>query len=365
MTLSGLAIIDLFLRFAAVGQLSLVLVHLLRRAQRDIWLAASLVTLCISSYLLLTAPIPDEEYGFLRGLFLLFTDLTPFAIWLFAVIWLQHAYHPRNWPMVIHILSLPMLLWYVYFFGVQQGVGLFHDVNHALGFVFLGHVLYSVVRDIGDDLNDASRKRKMLALILLCLYFCILTLFEFADASIRNHSVFSITNAAIGLSATSLAAYFVLIAPTNDAVQTFRTIQAERREPSGSLTSKRQPPPSNEVAIPPQFRVDWQRLQALLKEKIYGEPELTITKLAERLGIPAHQLRLLLNQHLGFKNFSQFLNAYRIPEACEQLRDPARLKIPILTIALEVGYGSIGPFNRAFKQQMGQTPSEYRRSFSR
>ena len=35
-------------------------------------------------------------------------------------------------------------------------------------------------------------------------------------------------------------------------------------------------------------------------------------------------------------------------------------ELPILTIALEAGYGSIGPFNRAFKQRMGMTPTEYR-----
>jgi AraC-like DNA-binding protein len=36
----------------------------------------------------------------------------------------------------------------------------------------------------------------------------------------------------------------------------------------------------------------------------------------------------------------------------------------VLTIALEVGYGSIGPFNRAFKERFGVTPTEYRRQNS-
>ena len=34
--------------------------------------------------------------------------------------------------------------------------------------------------------------------------------------------------------------------------------------------------------------------------------------------------------------------------------------LPILTIALESGYGSIGPFNRAFRAHFGMTPTEYR-----
>ena len=37
--------------------------------------------------------------------------------------------------------------------------------------------------------------------------------------------------------------------------------------------------------------------------------------------------------------------------------------IPILTMALEVGFNSIAPFNRAFKSIEGVTPSEYRRRY--
>jgi len=35
--------------------------------------------------------------------------------------------------------------------------------------------------------------------------------------------------------------------------------------------------------------------------------------------------------------------------------------VPILTIALDAGFQSIGPFNRAFKAHTGMTPSEFRR----
>ncbi|MFI4995652.1 MAG: helix-turn-helix domain-containing protein [Hyphomicrobiales bacterium] len=44
------------------------------------------------------------------------------------------------------------------------------------------------------------------------------------------------------------------------------------------------------------------------------------------------------------------------------LADPGQASVPILTIALDAGFSSIGPFNRAFKARTGQTPSEYRRA---
>ena len=43
------------------------------------------------------------------------------------------------------------------------------------------------------------------------------------------------------------------------------------------------------------------------------------------------------------------------------LADPGQAEVPILTIALDAGFQSIGPFNRAFKAETGMTPSEFRR----
>jgi AraC-like DNA-binding protein len=68
----------------------------------------------------------------------------------------------------------------------------------------------------------------------------------------------------------------------------------------------------------------------------------------------------LINGHLGYRNFSAFLNSYRIPEAQQILSDPEQVRKPVLTLALELGYGSLGPFNRAFKVATGLTPTEYR-----
>jgi AraC-like DNA-binding protein len=72
-------------------------------------------------------------------------------------------------------------------------------------------------------------------------------------------------------------------------------------------------------------------------------------------------LRRVVNHGLGFRNFNDFLHTYRLKEAAERLGNPQLRRIPVLTIALEVGYGSIGPFNRAFKERFGMTPTEYRR----
>jgi AraC-like DNA-binding protein len=43
------------------------------------------------------------------------------------------------------------------------------------------------------------------------------------------------------------------------------------------------------------------------------------------------------------------------------LSDPAQARTPVSAIAYEMGFGSLGPFNRAFKGATGLTPTEWRR----
>ena len=100
----------------------------------------------------------------------------------------------------------------------------------------------------------------------------------------------------------------------------------------------------------------------LYPEKLYAKDGVTITALAEVLGTQEHVLRRVINRGLGFRNFNDFLHTHRLREASARLRDPAARRIPVLTIALEAGYGSIGPFNRAFRDRFGMTPTEYRRA---
>ncbi|MGH8238356.1 MAG: helix-turn-helix domain-containing protein [Steroidobacteraceae bacterium] len=96
-------------------------------------------------------------------------------------------------------------------------------------------------------------------------------------------------------------------------------------------------------------------------ERLYAREALTIAELANLLGTQEHVLRRVVNHGLGFRNFNDFLHTHRLKAAAERLGDPQLRRIPVLTIALEVGYGSIGPFNRAFKERFGMTPTEYRR----
>ena len=96
-------------------------------------------------------------------------------------------------------------------------------------------------------------------------------------------------------------------------------------------------------------------------ERAHRQDGLTIGTLAQQLGLPEYRLRRLINQALGYRNFNSFVNHYRIAEVKMALADPRQSEVPVLTIALDAGFSSLGPFNRAFRAETGTTPSEYRR----
>lgn len=124
------------------------------------------------------------------------------------------------------------------------------------------------------------------------------------------------------------------------------------------------PTPAPAPAGPPlsaEARQARELLDAMHRRQLHRRTGLTIVQLAEEMKVPEYRLRQCINQELGFRNFNAFLNRFRLDEVAARLADPAQAEVPITTIALEAGYASLGPFNRAFRDTFGVTPSEYRR----
>lgn len=103
------------------------------------------------------------------------------------------------------------------------------------------------------------------------------------------------------------------------------------------------------------------RLRKLMtQDAAYRDANLAVALLASRLNVTEKKLREVINQRLGFKNFSSFVNAFRLEEVRRRLLDTRHDETPILTMALEAGFGSIVAFNRAFKEKYGVTPTVFR-----
>lgn len=102
------------------------------------------------------------------------------------------------------------------------------------------------------------------------------------------------------------------------------------------------------------------RLKKVMTEKeLFKNPNLKVQDLAREVKVPAHQLSQLLNDNMA-KNFTLFVNEYRIDEACKILSEESNLTVE--AVSYEVGFNSKSTFFAAFKKIKGITPSAYQQS---
>ena len=116
-----------------------------------------------------------------------------------------------------------------------------------------------------------------------------------------------------------------------------------------------------EVHKKPDPKVSAALTELIKTDKVYLNEGLTIRKLSELLGEQEYKVRRYINQNLNFRNFNDFLNSYRVQDACEILLDDKKSDLTVLEIAYSLGYSSLGPFNKAFKNHTGMTPTAYRK----
>ena len=95
-------------------------------------------------------------------------------------------------------------------------------------------------------------------------------------------------------------------------------------------------------------------------ERPYLLPDFSLKKLSAAVDIPTHIISQILNEYMDL-NFATFINQYRINHACQLLKKTDYQQFTIAAIAFDSGFNSLSVFNKAFKNQMGQTPSAYRK----
>lgn len=103
--------------------------------------------------------------------------------------------------------------------------------------------------------------------------------------------------------------------------------------------------------------------QMMQGEAAFARPDLKVADLARCVGEAEYKVTQCVTGALGFRNFNHMANHFRVAEAKRRLADRRFDHLPILTIALDCGFGSIGPFNRAFKADTGTTPMHFRKTW--
>ncbi|KIZ39900.1 MULTISPECIES: AraC family transcriptional regulator [Rhodopseudomonas] len=345
----ALTALDLGLRGAAVG-LALIVCALLLRDRPFRTLTLLRIALCVgvAAFAISTAPFfPLGRFGWTAPLVMLFTGL-PVIFWLWALAVFSNGFSVRPYHLAIWLLVAGLGLFA--YCGSTVSLPLSATSGRLFALASMGLALLAATQTLPGWRADlvAGHRRSLIASLLLGTAFCVVNA-AFGLAAISWDSVSLGSAFGLGVLAllgvwTSFPQFMAQPAPAGAVAHVARNTAVAAR---AGLA------PSNPAWL--------RRLDNLMRvERAYRQEGLTIAALAVKLGLPEHRLRTLINQDLGHRNFNAFVNRYRIDEAKAALADPKQIDVPILTIALDAGFQSVTPFNRAFKADAGVTPTEFR-----
>ena len=332
-------LIDAIIRFAGVGLIvSLILQTMGFWRKIPLFAVAGALAISIVAILINSAPaayaIPDEA----RFLAKVLETPNGALFWWFGLLLFDDEFRPKATHLAVMavycVVSFSIRLRY---FGIVLP---FSEelviAAYGLSFAMVGHLVWRVIKDGTGDLLEPRRSARRWFIMALAMSSTIIGIAELT----LPHAYQSLLRASVLLPIVLWVQLWLTDVIPSKAV--FR--------PTAPLTA-----PSKSTAPDP----DLEKLRRLMtEEKVYLEPGLTIAGLSDRMGIPEHRLRKLINRTSGFGNFSGFINFHRVAHAKALLL--TETDTPVTSIALDSGFASLPTFNRVFKNLVGQSPTVFR-----
>lgn len=331
-----------------IGCLVVIIYQLLNfRGRRSHLLPATAFACCSAGYLIVDwEPIHASVIYYI---FLVAAFGLPYVFWLFSRSIFDDGFRLRPW--MIWLGGIVVMVQFFFFFlnntsfwDIPRSVfKVIRILQYAISlcFVILGISAALIGRE-ADLIHSRFKFRS--SFVLLTAMLISLTLL--AEIVFQEEEVPTWLELVQKLTFAGLTFYFA-----------FRRLEVK----PDFFIEKATPPPPTIRSV----SIDESLLERLSEQmdvqRIWKTDGLTIRQLAEKLEVKEYKLRQAINQHLGFRNFNDYLHSYRIAESCSMLSDPQKKNLTILEIAYEVGYHSIAPFNKAFKGITGVTPTEWRR----
>jgi len=284
----------------------------------------------------------------------------PGMFWLFSACVFDDHFRLRTWQVLLvkFTVLMPLAGYLLALWQVHMD-WLFIDLPQALEFLLLAMTLWVVVQHWRTDLVESRRRLRIWFVGLNGSYLLIL---------IASREI--LFPGAAWLQTLEYLPPAVLLLAINSMLlrydspllflHTVSTPVGSDDEPAAALS--REPDSTAEATAEP---IDHELVAALRshmqEQHAWREMGLTIGMLAQQLEVPQYRLRSAINTGLGYRNFSDFLNSYRVSEAATRLVSSDERQLAVLTIAMDAGFRSLSSFNKAFKDTYGQTPSAWRK----
>ena len=246
--------------------------------------------------------------------------------------------------------------------NIDASAILFEHIPQLLEFILIGLALLEVVRHWNNDLIERRRDLRLWFCAMSGLY--IFGLIALRELILPNSNWFALWQylpvGVICLFTNLLLLQYRpgLLSPAEHLGLAEQPNSVEENISLRGRASRKAAADDNEFEVPADVVAQLDDL--MTKQFVYRKMSLTIGQLARQLCLPEYRLRRVINAGLGFRNFNDYLNGFRIKEAGTRLADPSKPDEAILNIALDVGFRSLSSFNKAFRDSFGVTPTQYR-----
>ncbi len=322
-------LVDVLLRFSSLTISALMVVLLARDAWKYVPTRFAIAFFVASmGYTLASAPtilrLPSPLYEI--ALFIAVPSMG--LIWWMARSLLEENFKlgPLEWGVMV-LASLVKMGWALQSLGFSPPLhGLRYIATYVISFLIYGHILWIALSDFRNDLIESRRKVRVWFILVVAIFGVATTISELVGFSSATESII---NHAISLP--------ILI---------WALLWLTKLETRGFLIEPLSLKDHSALIVEPKELPTYKRLIDVMEtDAAFKDYSLTIQSLATRLGVPEHQLRTLINRTMGYRNFSAFLNSYRIDFAKSVLKDPEQIRLPILTIAMDSGFQTLSTFN--------------------
>lgn len=333
----------------AVSQVVLSLAVLLTAVKH--WQLSHAILFCFLLAVLtyIVHPLVDEHW--IGDWILPLENAIPGLFWLLCSSLFNERFRLAAWNLmlVLSTVLIPQLgRFVVAYLGIDLPHLLYLTLPQALEFVLLVWALYVVIRSWRDDLVESRRDLRVVFSAIAGSY--IFTLISMREIFMAG-SPWLDQWQYLPVGAICLIMNLLLLQYKPGVIAENRVEEARKAVQTNLM-------PAIEIEVPLEVV---QQLDTLMKEEyLYREMGLTIGQLAERMAMPEYRLRKIINAGLGYRNFNDYLNRFRIAEAGDRLADPAFEDQAVLNIALDTGFRSMSSFNKAFRDAYGLTPTAYR-----
>jgi AraC-like DNA-binding protein len=259
--------------------------------------------------------------GLLLFVCVLFEDDLPIPLWVKLAVMIDIAVS---------------LLLYMNLFGFAD-YAFARSIAAAIKLCMVGGSIHIVLRGRTDDLVRQRASLRLFLIWSIAWSTVPLLLAQLFSISYISAVAYLLVDGAIFFNASALLIAFIKLNPDFELV--------------------RQPALVAQTSIDADTAYLIDRISA---ERLYANHSLRLKTLAQEIGWSESKLRKTVNQGLGYRSFNQFINRFRLDDACVDLLEQGDKDVS--EVALDVGFRSISSFNSAFQTHFGVNPVEYRRA---